>query len=187
MNGYDSVTAILNTVAGRPYDPTGDSSRPTGTAIHRVLQMLVNGVDPGRPADYPLAQRNRVAALLAFNEALAPRFIGSEVPVHSEQLQVVGRIDYTRACMDPTCPCGGAGIVLGDTKTGRVTRACHVQAGSAYPVLWAEQFGSAPCRAEILALHADGTYELIGARAASDDFDAAVQWYRRLQNIDLSR
>lgn len=179
---YDTVTAVLNAVyahgqriEGRP------SSERRGRAIHRAMGDFAKGAAPSISA-YPIGQRNYVEGLHKWWDWRQPNVRGIEVPVTSHRLRVSGRIDLVIQC-SRECACEGAGSEIIDAKTGLVTEASHVQAGSAYPSLWADALPGALCASSILELRDDRSYSYYPAIAESGDFEAALAWYHVLGRI----
>lgn len=157
-----------------------DRAAKRGSNVHEIaLQALALGRSVPDLDSLTEEERGYAQAVMSFWLEEEPEVEQVEQIVYSERLGVAGRLDLRCSIASRD----GIGVL--DAKTGRyISAAAHTQVGGGYPLLAEESgFGSSEW-ALILKLSEDGTYELIEAQAEPEDFEAAVDMYRRSARIN---
>lgn len=192
LSSKESIWGTLNDY-GLTYDRIKERKGEEGTNVH-ILAFQALAMGRAVP-DFDKLQGAELAKAQAVAEFFldhSPKALQVEQVVYSERLGVAGRLDFrgtlgTR-CDNPICACHTIEDLsepgIADLKTGGfISNAAHTQAGGGYPLL-AEESGFGESKwATILQVFDDGTYDFFKAEATPEDFELAVQTYRRSGQI----
>lgn len=185
LSGGDGIWSALED-ARLLYSDRRDDAATRGTNVHKhgLAEMAEGKPVPAFPS-MTEEEKGFGRGVMAFWHELEPEPLASEEVVFHDKLGVAGRLDL-RARLHGSYRgerFDGA-LCLVDAKTSGFIPAKHHVQVAGYDHC-AQACGIEPCeRLLILQVGADGRYELIDVHATGEDFETAVDLYRRAARIN---
>lgn len=149
-----------------------------GTSIHDALNRLALGELPTL-ADFPVADRGFVQALVRWWLEHEPEFVAVEQIVASRRYGYAGRFDLLVKYPD------SEELVLADLKTGKDVRPdSHFRQLQGYKTAW-QEMGRAPIdRMEIINCRQGGEYVVAQAKVAEEHWLACVRQFYAVHDFE---
>lgn len=164
-----SITARMSQAAAR------------GTTIHAAFEDYANDGKIPNPDEHPAEYRGYFIALAKAIVELQPRFHGSEVVVGSKQHRYGGRMDHLLTLRDES----RRGLL--DLKTNAKGQAYPVEHGlqlAAYQGAACEMGMPEPDFRAVLAVGANGNWDLVETSATPEQFYPLVPVYESLKSLE---
>jgi hypothetical protein len=162
-------------------DAKRDAGAERGTLVHSVLEAYHRTGVPPNITDYPVEVRGYVQGLCGWLLDWAPEPVAIETAVASRLHGFAGTVDLFATTRSST-------LELWDLKTnpqGRIYTEAHLQT-AAYELAGIE-CGFDPDTVMLLAVAADGTYEVTHCQATGDDFLAVLETSRVISKLRKAR
>jgi hypothetical protein len=173
------------------FNDVRDIAAERGTNVHKhALHALATGKTVPDYAELTEEEHGYAQGVASFWLEHDPEPLQAEQVVMDPDMSVAGRLDLRARlkarCRRPGCPCAempAGGVSLIDVKTsGYLPLKHHVQIAGYDHCAQTSGFGASDA-AWILQVDAEGGWKLVPCRATREDFELAVNVYRRAAQI----